>query len=96
MIAKEFLIELDCILNFFVLDDFLKLFLEVRKKTVTLDKFKVVLFFIILILRLVVSLSELKVRSLIRVIARTLPPALGGRDWLLATIIGKDTLVIIR
>ena len=62
MVAEELLVQLDCIFDFFVFNDFLELLLEIREKSDALSK--IVLLPILtevigVALRLVISLSEL-------------------------------------
>jgi L-cystine uptake protein TcyP (sodium:dicarboxylate symporter family) len=62
VVAEELLVQLDCIFDFFVFNDFLELLLEIREKSDALSK--IVLLPILtevigVALRLVISLSEL-------------------------------------
>jgi L-cystine uptake protein TcyP (sodium:dicarboxylate symporter family) len=62
VVAEELFVQLDCIFDFFVFNDFLELLLEIREKSDALSK--IVLLPILtevigVALRLVISLSEL-------------------------------------
>ena len=92
MVAEELLVQLDCIFDFFVFNDFLELLLEIREKSNALSK--IVLLPILtevigVALRLVISLSELQVGALIRVISRSLYPPLFD-------LIIRENAIIIR
>jgi hypothetical protein len=92
VVAEELLVQLDCIFDFFVFNDFLELLLEIREKSNALSK--IVLLPILtevigVALRLVISLSELQVGALIRVISRSLYPPLFD-------LIIRENAIIIR